>query len=139
MVATSSRRSISSYVGSLRPPSRRLVIYIRFHTWLRRRVGGALVHTWGTCDHPGGVWLYIRFRLSRDHPYTLSPHPYLHPLYPSIPTLPTHTYTHPWNPPIHPTLPLRETCNDEGCSSFITKQTSCQSNYITIITEKLLT
>ena len=31
------------------------------------------------------------------HTYTLSTHPYLHPLNPPIPTLPTHTYTHPWN------------------------------------------
>ena len=54
MVATPSRRSISSYVGSLRPPSRRLAIYtlpvVRTHTYTL--LIPPYLHTIGTPNPP---------------------------------------------------------------------------------------
>jgi hypothetical protein len=36
------------------------ILLYHFCNRFRRRTGGALVNTWGACDHPAGGWIYIR-------------------------------------------------------------------------------
>ena len=105
MVATPSRRSVSSYVGSLRPPSRRLAIYTLPYmvaTPSRRSVSSYV----GSLRPPSRRLAIYTF------PYLH--HPYNPPIQPTCPfahasTHPfTHSYTHPstQTQPTHPPIPL---------------------------------